>query len=114
MVKYSRRKLRLFSFRKINTAYYEREVINMVFKNVYLESHGIYYSRIIASWINVGGNIRTLSDRKAFKKWLTSLEIADEDILQIVDLATNGKLEYEHDAKKFIANLKETDPEIKK
>lgn len=62
----------------------------------------IYYSRFVASWINAGGKL----DWK-FKTWLHQLEIdgelIPEDIIdEIYNYATNGKLELEENAKRFL------------
>lgn len=60
-------------------------------------------TRYVASWINVGGQLRTDKDIRNFVNWLTSLGLSNEDIRLIKKLATCGKLELEDHAKKFIA-----------
>ena len=64
---------------------------------------GIYYSRFIASWINEGGG---KCDYR-FREWLRTLTIngkaiPEEVIKEIVNLGSNGKMELEHIAKKFL------------
>ena len=59
--------------------------------------HGIYASRYIASWLNVGG------DPKDLVKWLRCLTIdgeglTEDEIHHIRYLAENGKLELEKNA----------------
>ena len=79
-------------------------------ENVYLKDYGMYYSRIIASWTHVGGNVHS----KMFKEWLESITdyktgkkvLTDEQISDIVRLATNGKLEWQADAERFIKEHK--------
>lgn len=63
---------------------------------------GIYYSRFIASWINVGGKMN-----RRFADWLRTIEVNGKDIpedviREIYNLATNGKLELENSAEKFL------------
>ena len=66
----------------------------------------VYATRFIASWIKVGGQLRTGKDIKDFKDWLKSIgEISDDDIDHIVFLATNGRLELENHARRFLENL---------
>lgn len=72
------------------------------------EFEGIYYSRFIASWIKVGGELRT-RNAYLFKDWLRTLIINDkkipEDIImEIYNFATNGKLELQTLASRFLEN----------
>ena len=83
----------------------EREVINMKeFENGIVENF-TYKSRFIASWTNVGGSFKTRSDRNNFKKWLLSIGVGEDDSRDILNLATNGKLEYEYSAEEFLKNI---------
>lgn len=73
-----------------------------MFENKIFE--GIYYSRFIASYNNVGGNV---CNKKQFSNWLASLTINGkhlngDQIYEIYYLATNGKLELESNARKFL------------
>lgn len=61
-------------------------------------SQGIHYSRYIASWIH---ELRS-SEKFMFKKWLESLGLNDEEIKDIYDMYTNGKLELQSSAGKFL------------
>lgn len=70
------------------------------FKNVVI--NGVHSSRFIASWLRAGGKLNTGKDVSDFKKWLKSLGLSDEDVRQVWYLATNGKLELQENAKKFI------------
>ena len=72
---------------------------------------GIHISRYIASWVRVGGTIgrahRHLGNSCAFTDWLRTLEIdnehlTDDEVWQIYRFATNGKLELQESAKRFI------------
>ena len=65
--------------------------------------NGIYYSRFIASWVRKGGNLRTGKDITLFRAWLTEIGCDDETVDKITFLASNGKLELENSAEKFIA-----------
>lgn len=79
-------------------------------ENVYLKKYGMYYSRIIASWTNVGGNVKS----KMFKEWLKSIKdddtgervLTDEQVYDIYRLANNGKLEWQENARKFMEEHK--------
>lgn len=62
----------------------------------------IYATRFIASWVKVGGTLNKPGDLTKFEDWLKSLELSKEDIRCIKFLATNGKLELEEDAKRFL------------
>lgn len=78
-------------------------------ENKYLEKYGMFYSRIIFSWINVGGS----RDVRIFRKWLESLEdsntgekvLTEDEIDDICMQFGNGKLEWQNNAANFIKNL---------
>lgn len=64
---------------------------------------GVHYSRYIMSWIRMGGKLDVRGGgRNDFKKWLESLEIDETDIENIVQMATNGRMELETSASRFI------------
>jgi hypothetical protein len=70
------------------------------------EFEGIYYSRFIASYMKVK---KGAFDGDEFRAWLRSLSINDktmteDEIWDIYNLATNGKLELETDCKIFLIN----------
>lgn len=69
------------------------------------ETHnGIYYSRYIVSWRNAGGEITPYG---LFDRWLREVEkLTDEEIRDIYNLATNGKLELQESAKAFMRSEK--------
>lgn len=75
-------------------------------ENVYLKAYNIHYSRIIASWVNVGGKTYT----PEFKAWLKSIKdnktgervLTDEQVDDIYTMANDGKLEWEMDARRFM------------
>jgi hypothetical protein len=81
-----------------------------MFENKQFE--GIYYSRFIASWYNVGGkriHSHVDSDKmpNEFVRWLKQIHVndksmSDDVIYDIVNLATNGKLEIEVNAAHFM------------
>ena len=52
---------------------------------------GIHYSRIIASWVVANG--------------LRSLELPEEEVLDIYEMATNGRMECEGHAERYIKEL---------
>ena len=65
--------------------------------------HGFHKSRYIASWVNVGGKF----NKGLFYKWLLSIEFDDgymseEEADEIWCYATDGKMEFENSAEKFL------------
>ena len=64
--------------------------------------NGIYYSRFIASWMRKGGMLKTGHDISMFRKWLTEIGCDDETVDKITFLASNGKLELENSAERFL------------
>ena len=67
--------------------------------------NGIYYTRFIASWIKKGGKLEKGCDIANFRRWLVSLGIDDMTISSIIFLATNGKLELESSAERFLKEI---------
>lgn len=67
-------------------------------------SKGIYYSRYIASWLNATDGFIGA----AFKSWLKHEGCTDTEVDEIFYLATNGKMELEDSAKKFVFMKKVT------
>lgn len=66
----------------------------------------IYATRFIMSWVRAGGQLGLHGEGvDDFRSWLASLDLSEDDIDSIVFLATNGKLELESSAKKFLANV---------
>ncbi len=64
--------------------------------------NGIPYSRYIASWHNAGGRIYKY--RSIFEDWLRQTQqLTDEEVHDIIEMATCGKLELEENAKKFLS-----------
>ena len=66
--------------------------------------NGTHATRYIASWIRSGGKLRNGEDVDDFGDWLSSLGLSEEDVNDIRNIATNGKMELEHSAKMFLAN----------
>ena len=64
--------------------------------------NGIYYSRFIASWVRKGGMLKTGHDISMFRSWLTEIGCDDETVDKITFLASNGKLELENSAERFL------------
>ena len=64
--------------------------------------NGIFYSRFIASWVRKGGMLKTGHDISMFRSWLTEIGCDDETVDKITFLASNGKLELENSAERFL------------
>ena len=67
--------------------------------------NGIHASRYIASWRNAGGQLYYVEEVNHFYKWLLTLGLTEDEAKYVRHLATNGKLELENSAEKFIDNL---------
>lgn len=65
----------------------------------------VHETRYIVSWLKAGGDLRYGENYDEFREWLKSLELMDEEIDHVVYLASNGKMELETSAKKFIQSL---------
>ena len=76
-----------------------------MFENRIIE--GIHISRFVASWVKEGGKLTF-----EFKEWLKTLtingrQLTNEEIQDIYNFGTNGKLELETLAAMFLKNKKE-------
>lgn len=61
-------------------------------------------SRIIASWNNLAilAHERSAGHSFKFTDWLETLGLSEQDIQEIEQLASNGKIELEYSAMKFL------------
>lgn len=64
--------------------------------------NGIHSTRYIMSWVRKGGQLKYGKDIDDFYDWLLSLGLCADDADEIKFLATNGKLELENSARKFL------------
>ena len=72
-----------------------------MFENTQIDGY-TYATRYIASWLREGGQLRYVKDYDNFHKWLLSLGLNKEDADHIKFLASNGKMELEYEARKFL------------
>lgn len=72
-------------------------------ENKVTSAHDVHYSRYIASYTKIAEKLGVRVYRKPFKEWLLSIGVNQDEASEIVDMATNGKLELETSARKFIA-----------
>jgi hypothetical protein len=80
------------------------------FENVPIRD--VYISRYVASWIKSGGDFTHRRNQAKFKDWLRSLysdgeKLTEDEIQRIWYFATNGKIELEYSAEKFISSHEE-------
>ena len=68
-------------------------------ENKKAKNTGIHYSRYIASWERVGG-FRVYDER--FEEWLRLEGLTDDEIQDVREMATMGKMELEKSADEFI------------
>lgn len=68
-----------------------------------LTHNGIHYSRYIASWQKSGTGY--YSD--LFKDWLYSEGLTDDEVHDIYEMATNGKMELEMSVSRFLQQKKD-------
>ena len=73
-----------------------------MFEN-FVTSQGFEASRYIASWTLAGGSLKYWYEREAFTDWLIGLGLSIDERRRIRDLATNGKLEFQENAMKYIS-----------
>jgi hypothetical protein len=71
-----------------------------MFENRIIE--GVHISRYVASWVKEGGKLNY-----TFKEWLRTLSIngrklTNDEICDIYNFGTNGKLELEEHAKQYL------------
>ena len=69
-----------------------------------IASNKVHYSRIIASWTSEAcsfGMKRFIYDDQ-FRRWLKTLGLTEEEQHDIYYLATNGKMELESNARRFL------------
>lgn len=76
-----------------------------IFENKIIRN--IHCSRYVASYVKAGGSLRS-REAWRFKGWLKSLviddeKLSDDEVLYIYNYGTNGKLELEEHAKRFLA-----------
>lgn len=64
--------------------------------------YDVYYSRLIASWKNVGGERYPW----LFDEWLKSLGLNEGAVTECFEMYTNGKLEAERSADQFLKKHK--------
>ena len=70
-----------------------------MFENKKTQNQGIHYSRYIASWNNVGGG-HYYGDQ--FVAWLRANMVTDNEIAEIQEMATCGKMEFQVSAIEFV------------
>lgn len=59
----------------------------------------VHISRIIASWLNVGGNVGYGNEQ--FEGWLKSLGLPSDVIIDIKEMGACGKMELEKSARNY-------------
>lgn len=64
---------------------------------------GVHETRFIASWLRVGGKLQYGKDYDDFREWLESLDLTEDEVEHILNLARVGKVELETSAREFIS-----------
>lgn len=72
---------------------------------LFLQENG---NRLIASWLKVGGRLKTRKDVELFGKWLKSSGLNEEETTHMTNLVRNGKLEFQESARKFLEEREQT------
>lgn len=69
-----------------------------------IASNGVHYTRIIASWMKEASSfgMKRYIYEDQFRRWLETLGLTEEEQYDIYYLATNGKMELESNANKFL------------
>ena len=79
-----------------------------MFENNYSHNLKVHYSRYIASWINAHGGRYKRELFEGFRHWLRDeCKLTDDEIHDIWEMATNGKLELQENARRYLKNYKE-------
>jgi len=78
-----------------------------MFENVIIR--GTHASRYIMSWVRMNGKINWRFGYSEFNEWLKSLDLDENEIDIIVEIARSGKLELETSAKAFLKNNKKSE-----
>ena len=77
-----------------------------------------FASQFVASWINVGGFDSKTGNKYGgklkFMTWLRSLGLTEDECRFIFNFATNGKLELQEHAKRFLNSYPITASDIEK
>jgi len=68
---------------------------------------GVHASRYIMSWIREGGELHWRAGISEFNDWLKSLNLTDDEMEPIIEIAQNGKMELEVSAGRFLNKTKE-------
>ena len=64
---------------------------------------GIHATRYIMSWVRAGGKFGLHGEGcGAFRSWLRSLDLSEDELNCIWELAMTGKSELEYSAQKFL------------
>lgn len=71
-------------------------------------NQGVHYSRYIASWVNYGGSYFG----EQFAAWLRANDVEEDEIRDIREMATCGKLELEMTAGKYIRKMNKLNEQI--
>jgi hypothetical protein len=78
-----------------------------MFENKKDKVHDVHYSRYIMSYIRSGGVLSKRGEgRETLNQWLVTLELDEEDIDNILDMATTGRMELESSAYNFLRAVK--------
>lgn len=80
-----------------------------MFENVKVK--GIHATRYIMSYIRMGGNLNKRAGQSEFENWLKSLGLNEDEIYSITSISSNGKMELEMSAAKFIETMKNSKEE---
>ena len=64
---------------------------------------GVNETRFIASWLRVGGKLQSGEDYDNFREWLELLNLTENEVEHILNLARVGKVELETSAREFIS-----------
>ena len=74
---------------------------------------GIHSTRYIMSWVKSGGVLRTTGEGYyKFGQWLKGLGLSNEEKDTVLEIASNGKMELEVDAKIFCENNGTARPQL--
>lgn len=73
-----------------------------------LSSQDVHYSKYIASFIKACSKMKITFSYGLFYNWLLSLDLPEDEVMEIVMFAFDGPLELEDDAREYLTDFKDT------
>ncbi len=76
-----------------------------MFENKKTKKHGVHYSRYIASYMKEAARFNRPLYRDELYDWLIAIDVDEHEAMDIVEIATCGKMELETSAYLYLKKL---------